>query len=111
MSWPFHLTRPSTPTTPNGSAPRHPAAGTHNVRGLQELLAAHLIFGSHTLWNDLLAGGLIDELHIMIGPALLGAGTPAFEGRAPMSLRLLDSRTLEDSELVLTRYGVHHHER
>ncbi|MHB1133357.1 MAG: dihydrofolate reductase family protein [Chloroflexota bacterium] len=65
-----------------------------------------LVFGSHILWNDLLAGGLVDELHLMIGPALLGGGTPVFEGRSPVALRLLNSRTLDDSELVLTRYAV-----
>jgi dihydrofolate reductase len=65
-----------------------------------------VVFGSHTLWNDLLAAGLVDELHLMIGPAFLGAGTPAFEGRSRVSLRLLEAHTLEGSELVLTRYGV-----
>lgn len=65
-----------------------------------------VVLGSHTLWNDLLVAGLVDELHFMIGPAFLGAGTPAFESRSPVSLRLLEARTLEDSELVLTRYGV-----
>jgi dihydrofolate reductase len=67
-----------------------------------------LVFGSHRLWNDLLAVGLVDELHLMIGPALLGGGTPVFEGRAPVALRLLDARTLANSELVLIRYGVRH---
>jgi dihydrofolate reductase len=38
-----------------------------------------LIFGSHTLWNNLLAHGLVDELHLMIGAGVLGAGTRAFE--------------------------------
>jgi dihydrofolate reductase len=50
--------------------------------------------------------GLVDELHLMIGPSFLGAGTPVFGGRSPVSLRLLESRTLEDSELVLSRYGL-----
>ena len=63
-----------------------------------------LVFGSHTLWNDLLMAGLVDELHLMIGPALLGAGTPVFEGRSRVPLKLLDARTLKDSELVLVRY-------
>jgi dihydrofolate reductase len=64
-----------------------------------------LVFGSHTMWNDLLLAGLVDELHLMIGPAFLGGGTPVFEGGARVALRLLDSRTLEGSELVLVRYG------
>jgi dihydrofolate reductase len=65
-----------------------------------------LVFGSHTLWNDLLANGLVDELHLMIGAGVLGAGTPAFEGRPPVSLRLIDTRTWDGSGIVLVRYAV-----
>jgi dihydrofolate reductase len=65
-----------------------------------------LVFGSRTLWNDLLVGGLVDELHLMIGPAFLGGGTPVFGCPERVALRLLESRTLKGSELVLGRYGV-----
>ncbi|MFI0408430.1 dihydrofolate reductase family protein [Actinomadura sp. 3N508] len=64
-----------------------------------------LMFGSRTLWNDLLAAGLVDELHLMFGPAVLGAGTPVFGGRGPVPLRLLEARPLPGDQLVLTRHA------
>jgi len=63
-------------------------------------------FGSHTLWNDLLAHDLVDELHLMIGPVVLGAGTPLFDGQPGVSLRLSETRTWDGSGNVLVRYEV-----
>jgi dihydrofolate reductase len=61
-----------------------------------------LVFGSRTLWNDLLGADLVDELHLIVGSVVLGGGTPAFaSGRA---LRVLDARTCEGN--VLVRYAV-----
>jgi dihydrofolate reductase len=65
-----------------------------------------LVFGSRTLWNDLLAHDLVDELHLMIGQVILGAGTPAFDGQPAVSLRLIDTRTWDTSDNVLVRYEV-----
>ena len=67
-----------------------------------------LVFGSHTLWNDLLANDLVDELHLMIGNVIVGAGTPLFEGKPAVSLRLIDIRKWDDSENILLRYEVRH---
>lgn len=59
------------------------------------------MFGSHVLWNDLLRVGLVDELHLMIGPGVVGEGVRAFDERP--ALRLLETRTWAGSGLVLTR--------
>jgi dihydrofolate reductase len=64
-----------------------------------------LVFGSRLLWNDLLAAGLVDELHVMMAAIALGAGSPAFT--APVtSLRLFDVERQEGSENVVLRYHV-----
>lgn len=65
-----------------------------------------LIFGSHILWNDLLAAGLVDEMHLMIGPGAIGDGIKAFVTKPPGALRLLDTRTFDGSSLILARYAV-----
>ena len=65
-----------------------------------------LMTGSRTLWNDLLAHDLVDEIHLLIGNRVLGEGVPVFVGKTPVSLRLIDVRKWEDSDNVLLRYEV-----
>jgi len=67
-----------------------------------------LITGSRTLWNDLLAHDLIDEVHLMIGNVILGEGIPLFVGKPPASLRLVEVRNWRDSDNILVRYEVRH---
>jgi dihydrofolate reductase len=68
-----------------------------------------LITGSRTLWNDLLAHDLVDDLHLLLGNRVLGQGVPVFVGKTPTALRLIDTRRWEDSDNVLLRYAVPHH--
>jgi dihydrofolate reductase len=77
-----------------------------------------LIFGTRTLWSDLLAHGFIDELHLLVGPVCVGTGTPIFDEpiasahrpdrplESRQSLRLVDTRTWNGSGNVLVRYEV-----
>ncbi|MDQ0634392.1 riboflavin biosynthesis pyrimidine reductase [Arthrobacter pascens] len=55
------------------------------------------------MWNGLLRRGLVDELHLMVGPVALGGGTPIFA--MPAELRLLEARRFKNSENVLLRYS------
>ncbi|MCO1659461.1 dihydrofolate reductase family protein [Pseudonocardia humida] len=61
-----------------------------------------LVFGSRTMWHDLLRAGLVDELYLMVGPVVLGGGSPTLPVGA--ALRLLEARTRRDSDNVLLRY-------
>jgi dihydrofolate reductase len=65
-----------------------------------------LVFGSRILWNDLLAHGLVDEVHLIVGAVILSDGTPAFEDPPPGPLHRIDVRALEGSDNVLVRYEV-----
>jgi dihydrofolate reductase len=70
-----------------------------------------VIFGSHTLWNNLLAHGLVDELHFIVGNVVLGGGTPIFSEPLPYndpkhSLHLIGTRQFDGSENVLLQYEV-----
>src|SRR5262245_61843187 len=89
-------------TTIVGRADAHRAVAELKDRPGKDILT----FGSRTLWNDLLAAGLVDELHLMVGAAVLGGGTPAF-GAGPVGpLRLLDTRRRDGSDHLLVRYQV-----
>ncbi|HEY3000847.1 MAG TPA: dihydrofolate reductase family protein [Kribbellaceae bacterium] len=68
-----------------------------------------LMFGSRTLWNDLLVAGLVDELHLMLGAAVLGAGTPAFGAGPVPPLRLVSTRRRDGSNNLLLQYEVVNH--
>jgi dihydrofolate reductase len=65
-----------------------------------------LVFGSRTLWNDLLAHGLVDELHLMVGAGVVGGGTPIFGTRPPGRLRLAEVRRFDGSDNLVLRYDV-----
>jgi dihydrofolate reductase len=52
------------------------------------------INGSGTLTRHLLSAGLVDELHLLVHPIVVGAGKHLFEnGTAPVDFELIETRT------------------
>jgi dihydrofolate reductase len=63
-----------------------------------------LVFGSRTLWTDLLAHGLVDELHLLIGPKVVAGDRRAFEGLPHLDFELLAVRAWRQSPVVVLTY-------
>jgi dihydrofolate reductase len=117
--------------TPEQTAPWHNTrilkrADAHQqIAGLKRAQGKEiLVFGSRTLWSDLLVHDLVDELHLMVGPVVAAGGTPIFDHGSPLAsahrpgeppvdaarfLRLVDTRTWGDSGNVLLQYEVRTH--
>ena len=65
-----------------------------------------VMFGSLTLLHALLPEDVIDEVHVIVGNAATGGGTPLFPSATPR-LRLLGTWRGEGSDNVVLQYATH----
>ena len=63
-----------------------------------------LVYGSHVLYNGLLALGLVDELHLLVGNVLLGEGVRTFEPGLAQRWTLRGQGRLPGSDTVAMHY-------
>ena len=61
-----------------------------------------LVNGSAQLVRELIDGGLVDEIRLMVFPTLLGAGKRLFvEGDAPANLKLVDAKPAGETQILI----------
>ena len=73
------------------------------IRELKEQADGIFVSGSGTLVRALLADGLVDELHLMVYPIVLGSGDRLFPDGAPRTkLSLADQEAYDNGVLHLT---------
>lgn len=76
------------------------------VSALREGEGDIVIFGSRTVWTNLMAEGLVDELYLMIGPRIVAGDMTAFAGVPMTDLTLLDVTQHPGSPAVVLHYRV-----
>jgi dihydrofolate reductase len=60
------------------------------IRALKASSEGELTIGGAELAGLAFDAGLVDEVHLFVGPALVGGGKPAFAGTSPVRLDLVD---------------------
>ncbi len=97
----FVLTRSNEPLEWAGS---QPLSSMDEVAALKAADGPDLIIqGSSTIYPQLLERGLIDQLHLMVTPILLGSGKKLFgDATPPLNLRVVEQKLSRKGSLIAT---------
>jgi len=74
------------------------------VRRLKATAARDITIGGPGLAGAAIAAGLVDELQVLVAPAVVGAGTRSLPDGVRLDLELLDERRF-DNGMAFLRYG------
>ncbi len=75
------------------------------IRALKRAAAANISIGGSELAGQALAAGLVDELHLLLFPIIVGGGKPALPHHVRADLEVIDERRFE-SGVVHISYQV-----
>jgi dihydrofolate reductase len=75
------------------------------VRGMKAWAKGDLAMGGSRLAAHAFRAGLIDEIHLLIAPRLVGGGKPPFPDELDLKLELIDERRFEKSSVAYLRYA------
>ena len=78
----------------------------HAVRELKARAGHDLAMGGHGLAAQAFRAGLIDEIHLLIAPIIVGGGKPALPDDVVLKLELIDQRRFERSSVAYLRYVI-----
>ena len=73
------------------------------IRRLKVEADRDISIGGATLAGEAIRAGLVDELHLLVNPIVVGGGTPALPGDVRWTLELLDERRFANG-VVHLRY-------
>jgi dihydrofolate reductase len=71
------------------------------VRRVKEATGADITIGGAELAGQAIAAGLVDELHLFLGPIIVGGGTRALPDDIRVPLALLDERRFRNGVVYL----------
>ena len=90
------------------STPKTRLERTFDVDAMREMKARAergLAIGGPGLAANAFRAGLIDEIHLLIAPRIVGGGKPSFPDELDLKLQLIDERRFEKSSIAYLRYA------
>ena len=93
------------PAVSSGRTRLHREFDHDAVRRLKETSQADITVGGAELAGQAIAAGLVDELHLLLGPVMVGGGKAALPDGVRVRLELLDERRFA-AGVVFLRYAV-----
>jgi dihydrofolate reductase len=74
---------------------------TDAIRRLKETSGSDITIGGAELAGQAIAAGLVDELHLLLVPIVMGGGKPALPGNVRAQLELIDERRFKSGVVHL----------